>query len=365
LAANQLKDSPMQITFFDDSIPYDGNSPQEQPLGGMEKAVVGVSRALAKRNHGVTVINRCSEAKMIDGVRYVPWDLPRPPEADVVIALRKPALFGELENADKRVLWLTTHAKYMSKSINQKRLETYEPTLLFMSKAHKETWNPWKDFKTAIIQPGVGDAFVAPQPGDEINPENDDALLDQEETFPNAVTTTHPLHGLEGILDTWVKSIYVRVPNATLNIFSAALHRGVYGGEVPDAMKRLLKKVKEAEIKNVVIRKPMADPQMAAFYRDSVVHLYPRIESEVYCSTLAESQACGLPAVAFDKGAASEHIRNGQTGFVVPDVQAFANVTVHMMTSSSAQINMSRDARLMQRARNWDVVAAEFELLWS
>ncbi|MCW9034912.1 MAG: glycosyltransferase [Rhodospirillales bacterium] len=355
----------MQITIFDDSIPYDGDSPMNQPLGGMEKAVVGVSRALAKRNHGVTVINRCNEAKLIEGVRWVPWDLPRPPEADVVIALRKPALFGELENADKRVLWLAANAKYLGKSINQKRLETFEPTLLFMSKAHKESWNPWKDFKTAIIEPGVGETFVTPQPGDEINPEEDSDLLDLEETFPNAVITTHPLHGLENILDTWVKSIYVRVPNATLNIFSAALYRGINGGEIPDKMKPLLKKIQEAELKNVVVKKPMADPQMADFYRDSDVHLYPRIESEVYCSTLAESQACGLPAVAFDKGAASECIRNGQTGFVVPDVQAFANVAVHMMTNKSAQVNLSRDARLMQRARNWDVVAAEFELLWS
>ncbi len=355
----------MHITFFDDSIPYDGDTPMHQPLGGMEKAVVGVSRALAKRGHDITVINRCADVKMIEGVRWLPWDMPRPPEADVVIALRKPALFGEMENVDKRVLWLTASAKYLGKSINQKRLETYEPTLLFMSKAHHETWNPWKDFKTAIINPGVANSFVAKQPGDEINPEGEVDILEGEETFPNAVVTTHPLHGLETILDLWIKSINIRVPNATLNIFSGALFRGINGGEVPDAMQGLLEKVKAAELKNVVVKKPMSDPQMAAFYRDSDVHLYPRIDSEVYCSTLAESQACGLPAVAYDKGAASEHIRNGQTGFVVPDSPAFANVAVHMMSNRSAQINMSRDARLMQRDRNWDVVAAEFELLWT
>jgi len=104
---------------------------------------------------------------------------------------------------------------------------------------------------------------------------------------------------------------------------------------------------------------------MAAFYRDADVHLYPRIENEMHCFTLAESQACGLPAVAFDKGAATERMRNGQTGFVVPDVAAFANVTVHLMTNNGAHANMSRDARLTQRGRSWDVVAAEFELLWS
>jgi len=38
-------------------------------------------------------------------------------------------------------------------------------------------------------------------------------------------------------------------------------------------------------------------------------------------------------------------------------------VAGHLLTNNIAQANMARDSRIMQRDRNWDVVAAEFERL--
>jgi glycosyltransferase involved in cell wall biosynthesis len=349
----------MHIVLIHESVPFDGNSPMAQPLGGVEKSVVGLARALVKRNHQVTVINTCAEATTIDGVQWLPWESPRPPEADVLIALRKPSLLGEVPNVEKRVLWLTTNAKYLNKARNQALMDKYEPTLLFMSRAHKETWNPWKEFKTAVIAPGVGDTFLAAQ-------DDENAEVDEDLRFPaKAVVTTHPLHGLSAIVEAWTKMIHARVSDATLHVFSNALYKGLNGGEVPEELKPVFNKVMAAVDSGVTVEKPLSDPRMAAFYRDADVHLYPRIDNEMYCFTLAESQACGLPAVAFDKGAATERMRNGQTGFVVPDISAFANVTVHLMTNNGAHANMARDARLTQRGRSWDVAAAEFELIWS
>jgi glycosyltransferase involved in cell wall biosynthesis len=81
------------------------------------------------------------------------------------------------------------------------------------------------------------------------------------------------------------------------------------------------------------------------------------------CWTLLDSQACGLPAVARPLGGARERIRDGQTGQLVPDDDALVNLTVRLLGDDDTFWGMSRDARLLQRERSWDVAAAEFDAL--
>ena len=99
--------------------------------------------------------------------------------------------------------------------------------------------------------------------------------------------------------------------------------RAAAGGEIDPRLKDIFDEVVEATDDGVMILPPKADAEMAAAYRAARVHLYPASETEMYCSTLAESQATGLPAVVRlpkdGSAAAGERVRNGQTGYLVPD----------------------------------------------
>ena len=88
----------MQYVFVDDSpLQYDGYTTLRRAMGGAEKAVGGLSSILAERGHEVKVINRTTYAHMADGAYYTPFgDSWAPKAADVVIAMRKPALLGHL-----------------------------------------------------------------------------------------------------------------------------------------------------------------------------------------------------------------------------------------------------------------------------
>jgi hypothetical protein len=59
-----------------------------------------------------------------------------------------------------------------------------------------------------------------------------------------------------------------------------------------------------------------------------------------------------------------ERLRDGQTGSIVPDDAAFANVAIQLLSSDDIFWSMNREARLLQRERTWDAAAAEFETLF-
>ena len=116
--------------------------------------------------------------------------------------------------------------------------------------------------------------------------------------------------------------------------------------------------------KGVVIQRPRPDPGMLDAYREARAHLHPGHGDEVYCSTLAESQAVGLPAVTRNAAAAAERLRDGETGFIVPDDEAYANCAVLLLTADNVFASRSEDARALQRGRSWDDAAADFEVLF-
>jgi len=341
----------MHITIIDDSIAYDGNSPMIQPLGGTEKAVASLAPALAKRGHDVCVINRIEQGAMIDGVSWVPFDAPRPPETDVVICVKKPQLMDEFPDVENKLLWLATPAKILNKPKYQALMEKHNPIVVFMGDAHYRTWEPWKYFRKAIVTPGVRHEYLTDAECAPVKP-------------PRAIVTTNPLHGLDRLIDLWTDNIIGQVGgDAELHIYSAGLFKAQNGGDIPDKLRPVFDKVQGAAEYGVKVLKPGSDLEMAQAYRHAACHIYPGVETEMYCSTLAETQAIGLPCVARPLGACSERVKNGQTGFLVPDVEGMANVSVHLLTKSASRENMSRDCRMMQRARTWDVAAAEFEAL--
>ena len=285
----------MHIALIDDSIPFDGTTPSRRPLDGAEKAFASLPGALARRGHEVTVVNRCHARGTVDGALWLPWEAARPERADVLIAFRKPALLDQVA-APRLILWLSAPAGYLDRPANRKLVERHRPDLVFLGRAHRKTWSGRQDLRCHIISPGLGEAFLS----------QDEAVPDDP---PYAVFTAHPRLGLDKVLEAWVERIRPAIPEARLRVYSAVLERGRSGGAGGDDMRALLDKAMAAGEHGVRIERPRPDPGMAEAYRAARLHLYPRTEVEMYCATLAESQACGLPAVAL-RGAAAGEFRN-------------------------------------------------------
>ena len=109
----------MNIIMIDDSYAFDGATPGTRALGGAEKAFANLASALAARGHDVTAINRCDYQASVDDVLWVPFETPRPPECDVLIAFRKPELLDEIDDpAVKSILWMWGQPKILNQPVN-------------------------------------------------------------------------------------------------------------------------------------------------------------------------------------------------------------------------------------------------------
>jgi hypothetical protein len=339
----------MDVVLVDDSFAYDGYTPRNEPLGGPEKAVVYLAEALARRGHGVTVLNRCDRSVDFHGVAWREFGADARAKADLLIAFRHAELLDTME-AGRRMLWLMTPASILRRPDAAAALARHpETTLVFMGTSHRATLDD-EAARAAVIQPGVAPPYLKSEAPAGYWPSR-------------AVVTTHPRMHLGWLLDLWTEKIEPMVRGSELHIYSGSLHAGSIEREMPPELRPLLDAALAAADQGVRVMRPMADHAMAEAYRHARVHLYPGDEREVYAATLAESQATGLPAVARRLGAAEERVVDGRSGFLTPDTEAFANCAILALKEDIVYRGRSRDAVQMQRGRTWDDAAGEIEAM--
>ncbi len=362
----------MNIVMFDDSVPFDGFTAATKPLGGAEKAFAALAGALAKAGHTVTVMNRCKHALMAEGARWRPLDNARPSEADVLIALRRPDLLGEVRRVDSRILLVPGDPKYLGNAQNSDLLASYAPHLLFLTERQAAAYGG--RLSAVVAPPGVNKAFYADKTDAETYPDANHPVIPVEEPdekeaepelpAPEAIVTTHPMHGLSSILDMWRDRIHPTLKDAKLTIYSAVLNKGMSGEAVPEAIHPVLEQVRACGDLNVEVSSPKGDRAMAEAYRRARVHLYPGHPRDYACWTLRDSQASGLPAVAKNLGGVEDAIDNGQTGFVVPDDDAFANVALQLLTDGGVYTSLHENASTVERRQTWATAANIVSQLW-
>ncbi len=90
--------------------------------------------------------------------------------------------------------------------------------------------------------------------------------------------------------------------------------------------------------------------------------------SETFGNVTLEAMACGLPVIAFDYGAAREHIVDGECGMGIPigDEAAFVSAARQLASAPSSRARMGRAARAAVSGLSPDSVNLHFsELLQS
>ena len=339
----------MLITFIDDSVQFDGHSSDSVPLGGPEKNLISLAVALAKRGHTVRVFNRCKKSVVANGVGWQPIEKCDAAYSDWLIVHRNPSLLRHVPNTERSALWTVGNGSYLGRSGALSIIAARETVLILQS----------------LVQSLTVPTMLQANPAEVVVP----AALDCYRTVPeltpgetlNAVVTAHPANGLDWLLGIWLNHVIARVSTAELHIYSSILARGAAGEGCPVSLRSVLDQAVDARDKGVKIFQPLPDNKMSEVYRGARLHLYPGHDRDLICTTLGDSQAVGLPAVARDKGAARERLLNGKSGYLATTDEDFADFTARILEDSTIFLKLSKTAQMRQRNRNWDHVAADFE----
>ncbi|NQV56349.1 MAG: glycosyltransferase family 1 protein, partial [Rhodospirillales bacterium] len=149
-----------KIVLADDGIEFDGDSPRQGPLGGVESSVVNLMGALASRGHEVLVRNKCRAPKIIDGVDWAPLGTNMPEDADLYIANRGDKLIGLMPRARRSVFWIHNPAGYLLKWRYLSKLWRLKPAIIFIGDYHAGTYPKWAPGGERVVIPyGIQSEF--------------------------------------------------------------------------------------------------------------------------------------------------------------------------------------------------------------
>ena len=338
----------MLITFLDKNHIYDGSTINNKPLDGAEKSVILLAEALANIGHIVRVYNNCNQSKVINNVSWNQIKKIDASHSDVWIAHNDPRLFDLAPSKNKKILWLTTSGLKLARPEYFLAAMKHKPTIILQGENHI---NSIPDGLKSL------DATMIPSGNNSIYNENEDLF---PSVTPKALVTTHPLLGLDWVIDLWTKYIHTKLPWAELHIYSYSLHKALSGKKVSDVYLPIVKLVEENLSYNIKINLPKIDSEMIEEIKDIRVHLYPSHSFEVAAFTLAETQALGMPAVIRSLGAASEKIYNGKTGLIADDQATFAEYAIRFLSDLSFFKRVNQESKKIHKIRSWDKIAEEF-----
>lgn len=315
-----------------------------QPSGGVEMALAMLVRAMAQAGQDVTVLAGDGQPETdADGVV---WAASANGRADLVIANRAPRLFRRLPSGP-RALWLHNPAGYLRKPRHALPLWLARPRIVVLGPTHRATLPAMfagraTEIPLAVAPPFDAGATPRPPPG------------------PRAVFASNPMRGLDALLRVWAARILPAVPDATLHIFAGA---GVYGGDPKLAARAAPVLARAALTPGVVLRGPQPRAVLAEAYRGARAMLYWGDPGETFCLAVAEAQAMGLPCVLGATGAVAERVRDGETGILAADDDAFAAAAIRLLREDAAWSAMHRAALARGPGMGWDAVAARFVAL--
>lgn len=345
-----------RIVFADDGIEFDGKTPEQKPLGGVESSVVNLMQELASRGHEVLVRNMCKAPLVHKGVDWAPIHSDRPygnmpAEADLYIANRGDKLIDLMPQARRTVFWIHNPANFLMKWRYLKKLWKVKPAIIFIGEYHATTYPKWAPGgERKVIPYGLADMFRKAEASHDV-------------PAPRAVFTSNPLRSLDWLLDLWRDHIQPNVPGAELHVFSGAATYGSVGDAKAQAMEKVLNQALSLEDKGVILRGPVPKAQLVDEFREARVMLFRGDLNETFCLAVGEAQALGVPAVVENLGSMYERVVDGQTGYVADSEIGFSRAACDILNDDALWRKQHEAALDLQRRWGWPEAAREFEKL--
>lgn len=338
-----------RIVIADDTSAYTGRSGEEIGLGGTETSVVQLSEALARRGHTVTTLTRTSERLSHKGVDWAPLaSAGSYPGVDLYLPVQHPRLFGLVRRPRRLAVWLIWPVNNLR---HYKRIPTmwrYRPIPVVASR--------WQASEYSWVLPRRNPPIIIP-----LAVQSDWRNLAPLEAPPppRAVYASMPGRGLPWLLPVWQEKILPRFPTAELHILGIKNFASPYATKVPTLP--WVEQMSETGRASLRIHSTLPRDEQREVMRNMRVMLYGGHRSEAFCLAVAEAQALGVPAVVGTASVLPERVRDGETGYIRDEPDAFADAAIKLLTDDALWRRQHEASLKLQQGLSWDEVAAEFE----
>lgn len=359
------------ITLAVPGLPFNGNTFDQQSLGGSETAAYYMGRALARLGHRVTVFCNTPERVACDDVDYLPLGMfqsyAEHVTHDVCVVQRLGEIFAHRHSARFSALWCHDLAMGRAEGTIKGTAWGYDKLFVlsdFMRKQYQDVIGLPADvfYQT---RNGVDLDLVARVRGEV------EAKTDVRRNPLSLIYTARPERGLDVLLQEILPRVLEREPQARL--FLARYDNQV--AEVADFYARcqtLAAKFGD----RVVDLGSLTKAQLYEAYHVSGLYVYPLPSlyapdfDEVSCITAMEAQACGLPIVTTARGALVETVAPGAGKLVAEPVhttayyEAFADEALRLMQNPHEWRQASAAGFERAATLGWDAVAADWTALF-
>ena len=341
---------------------FDGNTDRERGLGGSETAAIQLSRELVKRGHRMTVFsNLPGQPGKFDGVSYIPlseWSkYVGSASHDVAIIQREPMAFNQQLRSKLNVLWCHDLGLLRHKTAFRSSLWNVD-YIVPVSHWHGTQLAQVYELPASLIAPmynGIDLDLIA-------KATNGPRQRDRKAL----IYASRPERGLDLLLQSVFPRLLERDPELTLYIAG-------YENTVPE-MEAFYTHCRQLAANfgpRVKWLGGLSKPDLYRLYSRGAAYVYPsRSFDEVFCITVAEAAACGLPFVGTTLGALPE-VTGLVPGFASlvehpgeateQFISAFVNETWRVLSDDLVNQRMSKAGREGAETYSWANAAEQWE----
>lgn len=265
----------MRIVFACAGMTYDGDTPENEPLGGSESALVYLAKELVRFGANVTIYNRCANPGWYDGVLYQRWEqlfIEEHQPADFFIAIRSPQILSVWRGSGVRMLWCQDwYDQPVLCGVN----EEYVDEIVFVGEWQRDGFINklgWPLERSWTLPNGICPEYY----------NTEDHLFRPKDIFYSST----PFRGVKHLVSIYPK-IRERVKECNLHIFGGM---GVYQ-DWNSEYDRIYKSFESMD--GVHIHGPLGQRELAKRMEQCRILAYPNTFPETCCTTAIEAMAAG------------------------------------------------------------------------
>lgn len=361
---------------FLDFIPWDFDvgTPLVKPLGGSQSAMCYLAAALARRGERVTTLTGTKEAKIVQGVRCLPYEnIPAEifaPADTVTVLLNGPAnmvhAVREVIPQGKPLILWTQHAhdQPAMQALREGDVVSKWDRIVCISNWQRQMFQqelgvPLEQMD--VVRNAIGPTF-------ENLFETASRLAEAKAGQLRLAYTSTPFRGLDVLIASY-PPVQQRHPRCRLDIFSSMQ---VYGQPLAeDPYRALYDRCRSTP--GVVYRGSLSQTELARELMQTSVLAYPNTFPETSCIAVMEALAAGLLVVTSDLGALPETCAGwarlvppvgpgrGAESFAIDFARTLDQALTEIETNPAGVLQQRfAQSQAINRSCNWNVRAEEW-----